>query len=89
MGTGDRKGLIIFGAILIVVIVAALAAYRMTGSVGIEERFSHAAGLPGSGEESGNGWLGFSLEGNPFLYLAVLGGLMVVILAVYHRGRRR
>ena len=37
--SGERKGLIIFGAILIVVLIAALAAYQMTGSMGIEDRY--------------------------------------------------
>lgn len=35
----ERKGLIIFGVILIVVLIAALAAYQMTGSMGIEDRY--------------------------------------------------
>ena len=42
----ERKGLIIFGAILIVVLIAALAAYQMTGSMGIEDRYTTAVGLP-------------------------------------------
>ena len=33
-----KKGLIIFGIILIVVLISALAAYKMTGSMGIEDR---------------------------------------------------
>jgi hypothetical protein len=38
----ERKGLIIFGAIFIVVLIAALAAYQMTGNMGIEDRFTTA-----------------------------------------------
>jgi hypothetical protein len=85
---GEKKGLILFIAILFIVIVVSLTAYRMTGSMGIEERYNHAVGLPGSEEEPGGGWLGFSLEGNPLLYFAVLGALAIVILAAYYRSRR-
>lgn len=83
-----RRGLILFGLILVVVIIISLAAYRMTGPMGIEERYNHAVGLPGPEEESGSRWFGFSLEGNPLLYgviLVVLGGICVI---AYLRLRR-
>jgi len=62
----EKKGLIAFGAILIVVLIAALAAYQMTGNMGIEDRFTTAVGLP-SGEEEGETFSGFSVEGDPVL----------------------
>ena len=84
----ERKGLIIFGAILIVVLIAALAAYQMTGNMGIEERYTTAVGLPPSPEEEGGGtFFGFSAEGDPVLYMIVLGVLIVGCYAAYRRFR--
>jgi hypothetical protein len=77
----EKKGPIIFGAILIVVLIAALAAYQMTGSVGIEDRYSQAVGLPVSGETAS----GFTLEGNPVLYLIVLVVLIAGCWAIYRK----
>jgi hypothetical protein len=77
----EKKGPIIFGAILIVVLIAALAAYQMTGSVGIEDRYSQAVGLPVSGETAS----GFTLEGNPVLYLIVLVLLIAGCWAIYRK----
>ena len=81
----ERKGLIVFGAILIVVLIAALAAYQMTGSMGIEDRYNTAVGLPVSQEEEGGTFLGFSAEGNPVLYVIILGILIVGCYAVYRK----
>ncbi len=83
-----RRGLILFGLILVVVVILSFAAYRMTGPMGIEERYNQAVGLPSPEEESGGGWFGFSLEGNPLLYgviLIVLGSSCVI---AYIRWRR-
>jgi len=83
-----RRGLILFGLIVVAVVIISFVAYRMTGPMGIEERYSQAVGLPSPGEESGSGWFGFSLEGNPLLYgviLVVLGGICVI---AYIRWRR-
>jgi hypothetical protein len=83
-----RKGLILFGLILAVVVIISFAAYRVTGPLGIEERYSQAVGLPGGSENPDGGWFGFSLEGNPLLYgviLIILGGICVI---AYLRWRR-
>jgi hypothetical protein len=83
-----KKGLIIFGIILIVVLISALAAYQMTGSMGIEDRYNTAVGLPPSLEEEGGGtFFGFSAEGNPLLYVIILGILIVGCYAAYRRFR--
>ena len=82
----EKKGLIIFGAILIVVLIAALAAYQMTGSMGIEDRYNTAVGLPPSTEEeSGGTFFGFSAEGDPVLYVIILGILIVGSYAAYKK----
>jgi hypothetical protein len=52
--------------------------------MGIEERFTHAVGLPGGEEEEGgNGWFGLALEGSPLLYVLVLGILVAACYTVY------
>ena len=83
----ERKGLIIFGAILIVVLIAALAAYQMTGNMGIEDRFTTAVGLPPGEEEGGETFFGFSSEGDPVLSMIVLGILIVGCYAAYRHFR--
>lgn len=71
--SGVMKGRIIFGAILLVVVIVSLAAYQMTGNMSIEDRYNTAIGLPAEEEEVGGTFLGFSVEGDPALYLIVLG----------------
>jgi hypothetical protein len=83
-----KRGLILFGLILVLIAVASWAAYRLTGPMGIEERFTHAVGLPGTDEESGTGWFGFSLEGNPLAYAVILGGLGIACAAAYRYAKR-
>ena len=79
----ERKGIIIFGVILIIVLIASFAAYRITGSMGIENRYNTAVGLPPSTEEGGRTFFGFSAEGNPILYVIILGILAVGAYAAY------
>ena len=83
----ERKGLIIFGAILIIVLIVALAAYQMTGAIGIEDRYTTALGLPPGEEEGGETFFGFSAEGDPVLYVIVLGLLIVGCYAAYRHFR--
>lgn len=81
---GEKKGLVIFIVLALLVIVVSLAAYRSTGDMGIEERFTHAVGLESGGVEGGrNGWSGLSLEGSSLLYVVVLGILVVTCYVVY------
>jgi low affinity Fe/Cu permease len=84
--SGDKTGLIIFGIIAVIVIIAAIAAYALTGNMGIEERFSQAVGLP-SGETGAEGGslFGFSIEGNQLSYLVVLSILVVVCYFLYRQ----
>ena len=85
-GAGDKKGLIIFGILAVIVIFVAIAAYTITGDMGIEDRYSQAVGLPVSGEESeGDNFFGFSLEGSHLSYLIVLGVLVVACFLLYRR----
>jgi hypothetical protein len=81
-----EKGLIIFGAIFIVVLIAALAAYQMTGNMGIEDRYTTAVGLPPK-EKEGETFFGFSAEGDPVLSMIVLGILIVGCYAAYRHFR--
>ena len=83
--TGREKGLLLFGLIVVIAAIAAIAAYQMTGNKGIEDRFSEAIGLPLGGEEGGPALFGFSVEGNPALYLAVLGTLLFISYLLYRR----
>ena len=76
----ERRGLLTFLLIALAVAILALVAYRITGPLGIEERSSRAVGLPAPSEEAGNGVSGFSLEGNPAAYGAVLGALILICL---------
>ena len=83
--TGREKGLLLFGLIVVIAAIAAIAAYQMTGNKGFEDRFSEAVGLPLGGEEGGPALFGFSVEGNPSLYLAVLGTLLFISYLLYRR----
>jgi hypothetical protein len=83
--TGRGKGLLLFGLIVVIAAIAAIAAYQMTGNRGVEDRFSEAVGLPLGGEGGGSTLFGFSVESNPVLYLAVLGTLLFISYLLYHR----
>jgi hypothetical protein len=83
-----NNGLIIFGAILIIAVIASLAAYQMSGHMSIEDRYTAAVGLPLSEEDEGGGtFSGFSVEGNPVLYAIVLGVLVIGCYAAYRKFR--
>ena len=81
---GEKKGLLIFLGLLVLMMLVSLSAYTITGSTGIEERFTHAVGIEsGVGEGENSGWFGLALEGSPLLYTLVLGVLVVACYAVY------
>jgi hypothetical protein len=80
MNKKEMFGLVFFGILSVLVVLAALFALESTGTMGIEDRYNHAVGLPLE-EESGES--GFSLEGNPFFYLGILGILVVISLVLY------
>ena len=86
---GRRRGIILFVLVLVVVAIISFAAYRMTGPMGIEERYSNAVGLPSTEEEEGGGWFGFSLEGNHLTYGVILLALVGISVIVYLRLRRQ
>jgi hypothetical protein len=80
----EKKGLIIFIGLLLLVIVVSLAAYKITGDMGIEERFTRAVGLEnGEVDEGGAGLSGLALEGSPLFYAAVLAVLAIGCYAAY------
>ena len=51
--------------------------------MGIEDRYTTAVGLPPGEEEGGETFFGFSAEGDPVLYVIVLGILIVGCYAAY------
>jgi predicted nucleic acid-binding Zn ribbon protein len=78
-----KKGIIIFGAIVLIFLVLCLFAYIITGDKGIEERFSNAVGLPSESEGGNNGILGFTLEGNQLSYVIILSLILVTVVLIY------
>ncbi|HWQ63131.1 MAG TPA: hypothetical protein VN429_01850 [Methanospirillum sp.] len=80
MNKQEIRGIFIFGILAVVVVLAALFALELTGTMGIEDRYNHAVGLPLE-EESGES--GFSLEGNPLFYLGILGILVIISFVLY------
>ena len=94
--TADKRGAIAFLLILLICLAGAVAAYRHSGDMGIEERFQQALGLDGEEHEQEHmhehdheqehmhdGPFGFAVEGNPLLYLAFLLILGMAALAMY------
>ena len=70
------KEWIIFAGIIAIVGIAALAAFQISGTMGIEERFQNARGISveGGKEPEVSGFLGFSIEGQPLLYSGIVCG---------------
>ena len=77
----NKRGIIIFGGIVLIFLVLSLFAYILSGDKGIEERFSNALGLPGESESGDGGILGFSLESNNLYYVIILA-LIIVVIAI-------
>ncbi|WP_048140404.1 hypothetical protein [Methanosarcina horonobensis] len=86
--TERRKGMILFGGLILIVMGLSLAAYLISGHMGIEERFNSAVGIEASPEEEGSlGILGFNIEGNPLYYAVVLAALIILCLIVYIKNK--
>jgi len=84
----ERRGLLVLGGLVVLILVGALLAFHITGPMGIEDRFSHAVGLQqhdGEEADGDGGFFGFSLEGNTLAYLAILALLIVVCLVALKR----
>jgi hypothetical protein len=78
-----KTGLIILCVIVVFVLAGALIAYHLTGDRSIEGRFLDAAGVHGGSSTGDTGESGFSLEGNPLLYIGILALLGVACIAAY------
>jgi hypothetical protein len=87
MSTG--KEWIIFAGIITIVGIAALATFQISGTMSSEERFQNALGISGDGgkEPEGSGFLGFSIEGQPFLYAGIVCGLLILCYGAYRHFR--
>jgi hypothetical protein len=86
MKMAGNWGRMIFFALVLMIGIIAIFAFNSSGSKGIEERFSSAIGISTDEEEQGNeSTPGFSLEGNPLLYVIVLALLGGVCWAVYRK----
>jgi len=84
----EHRGIILFCLIAIIVIAGALVAFKITGPMGIEDRFNAATGIIGEEEEdAGAGIAGFFLEGNALSYILILIGLVVVCFFAYRQYR--
>jgi hypothetical protein len=83
----EMKGMILFLILLAVVVLSSFFVFMQTGPMGIEERFSHAVGLPHEDEHEDEGASGLSLEGNPVLYVIILGVLVVICILAYKYGK--
>lgn len=84
----EHRGIILFCLIAIIVITGALIAFKITGPMGIEERFNTATGS--ISEEKGGAETesaGFFLEGNVLFYLLILIGLIGICLVAYQKYR--
>jgi amino acid permease len=79
----NKKGIFIFGTIVLVFLVLCLFAYMITGDKGIEERFSNALGLPSEPESDDNGIFGFPIEGDQLSYVILLALILVATALIY------
>jgi hypothetical protein len=83
-----KRGLLIFGLITVALLGTAVVAFLVTGPMGIEDRFTAAAGIAAVEDgDSRNDTASFSIEGNSILYVFVLGILIAACMIIYHRNR--
>ena len=83
----NKKGIIIFGAIVVIFLVLWGFAYLKTGDKGIEERFLNALGLPGESQSGDNGIFGFTIEGNHLSYMIIISLILVATALIYLKFR--
>jgi hypothetical protein len=82
----DKRGLAIFGGLILVFLALSLAAYVTSGHMGIEERFNNAVGIHADSEEEGSpGILGFNIEGNLVSYAIIASALIIICTFLYTR----
>ena len=82
----NKRGLIIFGVLILVFLAFSIAAYVISGNMGIEERFNNAVGIhPDSGEEGPSGIFGFNIEGNLVSYVIIASALIIICVVLYTR----
>ena len=86
--TNDKKGLVIFGVLILVFLALSIAAYAISGNMGIEERFNNAVGIhPDSEEGVPSGIFGFNIEGNLVSYVIIASALIIICVVLYARSK--
>jgi len=86
--TNDKRGLMIFGVLILVFLTLSIAAYVTSGHMGIEERFNNAVGIHADSEEEGpSGILGFNIEGNLVSYVIIASALVIICAVLYTRSK--
>ncbi|MGD0951918.1 MAG: hypothetical protein ABR985_05925 [Methanotrichaceae archaeon] len=84
--TNDKRGLMIFGVLVLAFLILSIAAYMTSGHMGIEERFNNAVGIhPDSGEEGPSGIFGFNIEGNLVSCVIIASALIIICVVLYTR----
>jgi hypothetical protein len=84
----NKRGLMIFGVLILVFLALSIAAYVISGNMGIEERFNNAVGIhPDSGEEGPSGIFGFNIEGNLVSYVIIASALIIICVVLYTRSK--
>lgn len=84
----DKRGLMIFGVLILVFLTLSIAAYMTSGHMGIEERFNNAVGIHADSEEEGSsGIFGFNIEGNLVSYAIIVFALIIICAVLYTRSK--
>jgi len=84
----NKRGLMIFGVLILIFLALSIAAYVISGNMGIEERFNNAVGIhPDSGEKGPSGIFGFNIEGNLVSYVIIASALIIICVVLYTRSK--
>ncbi|MCK9442012.1 MAG: hypothetical protein M0Q13_11400 [Methanothrix sp.] len=84
----DKRGLMIFGVLILVFLTLSIAAYMTSGHMGIEERFNNAVGIHADSEEEGSsGIFGFNIEGNLVSYAIIVFAFIIICAVLYIRSK--